>query len=198
MGHTFPMRSKSFLAVIWAVATVVAVAIVWQSLGFVSTRTEDDDTALGDSSTTSVVTPASSVTSAGGGPDASSGSGGDPSATTAPLATLPGGSLPVSDPSATTSTRPPAASTTLGVGVPADAVDQTFELVGGTAVVRYSSTGVTVLYAVPANGYQAKVEPDDGGMKVEFRSKSHRSRVVVWWDNGPQHSVQEGGEGGED
>ncbi len=192
MGHTFPMRSKSFLAVIWAVATVVAVAIVWQSLGFVSTRTEDDDTALGDSSTTSVVTPASSVTSAGGGPNASSGSGGDPSATTAPLATLPGGSLPpVTDPSATTSTGSPAASTTLGVGVPADAVDQTFELVGGTAVVRYSSTGVTVLYAVPANGYQAKVEPEGSGMKVEFRSGDRRSRVDVWWDNGPQHSVQE-------
>lgn len=193
MGHTFPMRSKSFLAVIWAVATVVAVAIVWQSLGFVSTRTEDDDTALGDSSTTSVVTPASSVTSAGAGPDASGGAGDvDPSATTAPLATLPGGSLPpVTDPSVTTSTRPPAASTTLGVGVPADAVDQTFELVGGTAVVRYSSTGVTVLYAVPANGYQAKVEPEGSGMKVEFRSGDRRSRVDVWWDNGPQHSVQE-------
>ena len=193
MGHTLPMRSKSFLAVIWAVATVVAVAIVWQSLGFVSTRTEDDGTALGGGSTTSVVAdPATSATSA------TDAGGGDPAATTTP-ATLPGGSIPpATDPGATTSTTAATVSTTLSAGVPADAVDQTFELVGGTAVVRYSSTGVTVLYAVPANGYQAKVEPDEGGMKVEFRSKGHRSRVVVWWDNGPQHSVQEGGEGGED
>lgn len=198
MGHTLPMRSKSFLAVIWAVATVVAVAIVWQSLGFVSTRTEDDGTALGGGSTTSVVAAPASLTAATSATDAG---GDDPAATTAP-ATLPGGSIPGGDdPGATTSTTSStgaAVSTTLAAGVPADAVDQTFELVGGTAVVRYSSTGVTVLYAVPANGYQAKVEPDDGGMKVEFRSKGHRSRVVVWWDNGPQHSVQEGGEGGED
>lgn len=195
MGHTLPMRSKSFLAVIWAVATVVAVAIVWQSLGFVSTRTEDDGTALGGGSTTSVVTPGTPAPS--GGTDV--GTGVDPAATTAPPATLPGGSLPpATDPTVTTSTTAPTASTTLSAGVPADAVDQTFELVGGTAVVRYSSTGVTVLYAVPANGYQARVEPDDGGMKVEFRSKGHRSRVVVWWDDGPQHSVSEGGEGGED
>ncbi len=99
----------------------------------------------------------------------------------------------MTDPVGATSTTPPTV-TTLAVGVPADAVDQTFELVGGTAVVRYSSTGVTVLYAVPANGYQAKVEPEEGGTKVEFRSEGHRSRVVVWWNNGPQHSVEERGE----
>lgn len=189
MGHTFLMRSKSFLAVIWGVATVVAVAIVWQSLGFVSTRTEDGDTALGNGSTTSVVTPA---TPAADGTEVSGGSGGDPAATSVPPVTLPGGSLPpATEPPATTSTSPPAVSTTLAAGIPADAVDRTFELVGGTAVVRYSSTGVTVLYAVPANGYQAKVEPEGSGMKVEFRSGDRRSRVDVWWDNGPQHSVQE-------
>ena len=191
MGHTATMRSKSFLAVIWAVATVVAVAIVWQSLGFVSTRTEDDDAALGDGSTTSVVTPAPEASATGTG-------GGDPAATSTPTVTLPGGTATSgTDPVATTSTAA-ATSTTLAVGIPPDAVDQTFELVGGTAVVRYSSTGVTVLYAVPANGYQAKVEPEEGGMKVEFRSKGHRSRVVVWWDDGPRHSVSEGGEDGED
>lgn len=186
LGHTFPMRSKSFLAVIWAVATVVAVAIVWQSLGFVSTRTEDDGTALGGGSTTSVVTPASEGSSA---PDAT---GGDPAGTTTVPATLPDGSLPMVTAGVTTpSTTPPTVTTTVAGGVPADAVDQTFELVGGTAVVRYSSTGVTVLYAVPANGYQARVEPEEGGMKVEFRTEGHRSRITVWWNNGPQHSVEE-------
>lgn len=188
------MRSKSFLAVIWAVATVVAVAIVWQSLGFVSTRTEDDGTALGGGSTTSVVTPVTQGSSATGATGVTDAAGGDPAGTTTVPATLPAGSLPTATAPATTSSTIPPTVTTLAAGVPADAVDQTFELVGGTAVVRYSSTGVTVLYAVPANGYQAKVEPDDGGMKVEFRSKGHRSRVTVWWDNGPQHSVQEGEE----
>lgn len=178
MGHTAVMRSKSFLAVVWAVATVVAVAIVWQSLGFVSTRTEDEEAAGGGA--TSVLTPVT------GSP------AGDPGGTTVP--TTP--TTAVTDPgtattTATTATTSPTASTTVVAGVPADAVDQTFELVGGTAVVRYSSTGVTVLYAVPANGYQAKVEPEGTGMKVEFRSSSHRSRVDVWWNNGPQHSVEE-------
>lgn len=175
MGHTAVMRSKSFLAVVWALATLVAVAIVWQSLGFVSTRTEDEDAAGGGA--TSVLTPVT-------GP-----SGGEPAGTSTPTTpTTTGGSDPGT---ATTATTSPTASTTVGAGVPADAVDQTFELVGGTAVVRYSSTGVTVLYAVPANGYQAEVEPEGTGMKVEFRSESHRSRVDVWWNNGPQHSVDE-------
>lgn len=182
------MRSKSFLAVIWAVATVVAVAIVWQSLGFVSTRTEDDGTALGGGSSTSVVTP---VTEGSSGPGGTGVAGGGPAGTTkVPATAVDGSGPPVTDPIGTASTTPPTL-TTLSPGVPADAVDQTFELVGGTAVVRYSSTGVTVLYAVPANGYQVKVEPEEGGTKVEFRSEGHRSRVTVWWDNGPQHSPLE-------
>ncbi|MEZ5408571.1 MAG: hypothetical protein R2761_11130 [Acidimicrobiales bacterium] len=168
------MRSKSFLAVVWAVATVVAVAIVWQSLGFVSTRTEDDGDALGGGSPTSVVT---------GSP-----AGGATVPTAPTTAVTDPGTAATPDTSSTTS---PTASTTVGAGVPADAVDQTFELVGGTAVVRYSSTGVTVLYAVPADGFQSKIEREGTGMKVEFRSRGHRSRVDVWWDNGPQHSVEE-------
>ncbi len=186
MGHTLPMRSKSFLAVIWAVATVVAVAIVWQSLGFVSTRTEDDGTALGGGSTTSLVTP---ITQGSSVPGVTSG---DPAGTTTTPVTAAGvtGST-AADPGATPSTTPPTVTTTVVGGIPADAVDQTFELVGGTAVVRYSSTGVTVLYAVPADGFRSKIEPEEGGTMVEFRSGDHRSRVVVWWSNGPQHSVEE-------
>ncbi len=174
------MRSKSFLAVIWAAATVVAVAIVWQSLGFVSTRTEDDGAARGGGSAAPGLTLAD----------------GDPARTSTPATAVGGGGSTGTDPgAATTSTTAPStgltASTTPGVGVPADAVDQTFELVGGTAVVRYSSTGVSVLYAVPADGFRSSFEPEGSGMKVEFRSESHRSRVDVWWDNGPQHSVEE-------
>ncbi len=171
VGHTLPMRSKSFLAVIWAVATVVAVAIVWQSLGFVSTRTEDDGTALGDGSTGSVVTPLTEGTS--------------------PPTTAGGSGSTGTDPAGAPSTTPPTVTTTVAGEIPADAVDQTFELVGGTAVVRYSSTGVTVLYAAAADGFQPKIEPEGTGLKVEFRSEDHRSRVDVWWDNGPRSSTEE-------
>jgi len=174
MVHTAVMRSKSFLAVIWAVATVVAVAIVWQSLGFVSTRTEVEEASGGG--VTSVVT---------GSPV------GDPGGSTAPTAPTTAVTDPGTASTPTTPVTSSTASTTVGAGVPADAVDQTFELVGGTAVVRYSSTGVTVLYAVPADGFQYKIEPEGTGMKVEFRSSSHRSRVDVWWDNGPRHSYEE-------
>jgi hypothetical protein len=79
---------------------------------------------------------------------------------------------------------------------------RTFELNGGTATVRFSAAGVEVLSAVPKAGFSADVGPEDGGMRVEFESDDHRSRLDVWWNGEPRHEIEEqdddGGGHGED
>ena len=48
-----------------------------------------------------------------------------------------------------------------------------------------------MLWANPNPGYEVRVEPESGGVKVEFRSDDHRSRIDAWWDNGPRHEITE-------
>lgn len=69
---------------------------------------------------------------------------------------------------------------------------RTFETTGGTATVRFSPGGVEVLGAVPAAGFVADVEAeDDGSTRVDFESEHHRSRLKVWWRDGPRHEIEE-------
>lgn len=81
-------------------------------------------------------------------------------------------------------------------------VVRTFEVDGGTATVRFSPAGVEVLSAVPRAGFSADVESEDGGMRVEFESDDHRSRLDVWWNGTPRHAIEErddnDDDGGED
>ena len=63
---------------------------------------------------------------------------------------------------------------------------------GGTAALRFSPGGVTVVFANPANGFDVEVEPEHvNGVKVEFESEAHTSRVEGWWDGMPQERVEE-------
>ncbi|HEC10555.1 MAG TPA: hypothetical protein ENI86_13490 [Acidimicrobiales bacterium] len=57
--------------------------------------------------------------------------------------------------------------------------------------MSFSPSGVQVLWASPNPGYTVKIEPESPGMKVEFRSDAHRSRIDVWWSGGPQFSIDE-------
>ena len=74
---------------------------------------------------------------------------------------------------------------------------RTFTLTGGTATVQFSPTDVTVVSAVPATGFETDVDRDDGRTRVEFESDAHQSRLDVWWDDAPRHSVQENAERGD-
>ena len=72
---------------------------------------------------------------------------------------------------------------------------RTYNLVGGTAALRFSPSGVTVEYATPKAGFTVEVEPENvNGVKVEFESADHKSRVDGWWDNGPRDRVREDSE----
>jgi hypothetical protein len=69
---------------------------------------------------------------------------------------------------------------------------RTFDTTGGTATVRFSPGGVEVLGAVPSAGFAVDVEAeDDGSIRVDFESEHHRSRLKVWWRDGPRHEIEE-------
>lgn len=125
-----------------------------------------------------------------------------------PSVTAPGPSVPepaVSVPSAPVAPPPTAApsSPTAPVAVdpappapaaPASAETRTYRLIGGTATLRFSASGVTVVTATPNAGFSVKVEPEQGdGVKVEFESDDHRSRVDGSWVDGPVDEVREDG-----
>ncbi|MEO7572552.1 MAG: hypothetical protein ABIX10_08950 [Acidimicrobiales bacterium] len=109
--------------------------------------------------------------------------------------TVPGPAAPRSDPGpgqVTPSPPPPALSpTTSVVAAPAPST-RTYDLVGGTATLRFAPEGVEVLAATPDAGFSVDVSNShDNGVRVEFDRDDHRSRVDAWWDGGPQEEVRE-------
>ena len=201
------MGNKSLLIVLWGVGTGVAALVAWQSLSLVRASTETD--ALGNTGFESRVDGADPAST----PDVSSGTGDggaavgaeDQAATSEPEpgaepepATSPSSST---TPEASAGTGSGSVSTTAGAGpdpttaAPAttadNSQDRTFDLVGGTTAVRFSPTEIMILWATPAPGFTADWHPDDGGMEVEFRSANHKSKLEVWWADGPRFDVSE-------
>lgn len=69
---------------------------------------------------------------------------------------------------------------------------RTYALVGGTATLRFAPSGVTIVAAAPNPGFSVETSPEHGnGIRVEFDSDDHRSRVTGWWDDGPQEATRE-------
>jgi hypothetical protein len=96
---------------------------------------------------------------------------------------------------ATTAGSTPPSSTTTAAPAP---VTRTYQLVGGSATVRFSASAVTVLVATPAPGFTAEVEDHDGAARVEFESEGHKSRLDAWWAGGPQAESREDAEHDDD
>jgi hypothetical protein len=102
------------------------------------------------------------------------------------------GGSPVSTVPPVTTTPPPTDGTTTTTPPPT-AINRTYDLVGGTTTLRFTSAGVTVLTAVPAAGFSVEIDDDThgNGVRVEFESDDHRSRVDAWWEGGPRDEVRE-------
>ena len=98
----------------------------------------------------------------------------------------------------TTTVAPPASTpSTPTTAAPTPSSTKTYDLVGGTVTLRFSAQGVVVLVATPAPGFSVDVsDAHSGGVRVEFESDDHRSRVDGWWDGGPRDEVREEGDGG--
>lgn len=100
----------------------------------------------------------------------------------------------------TTTTITPTTTTTTTVVAPQQqptttteaAETRTYALVGGTATLRFAPSGVTVVAAAPNPGFSVETNPEHGnGIRVEFESDDHRSRVTGWWEDGPRDEVRE-------
>jgi hypothetical protein len=105
----------------------------------------------------------------------------------APETTEPG-------PGSTTATSAPSAgapSTTVG------GETKTYDLTGGSVSVRFSPSGVTLLWARPHDGFEVDTDANDR-VRVEFESDTHESRLEAWWQGGPRQEVEEDDRGGGD
>ncbi|HET6662862.1 MAG TPA: hypothetical protein VFG94_01330 [Acidimicrobiales bacterium] len=99
---------------------------------------------------------------------------------------------------ASTTTAPPGGTTTTTSATPpadAAATTRTYRMVGGVVTLSFSPSGVEVVGATPNEGFSVDSEPEHGnGVRVEFKSDAHKSRVDAWWDGGPQVERREDGE----
>ena len=131
----------------------------------------------------------------------------DLSTTTAPTTTDTTGDTSTTTSTTTTTVAPGGATTTVAPGgttttVPRQdqsptttasaTITRAYPVQGGSVTLRFEPGRVSVVVANPAPGFDVEVEPDHGnGVRVEFESDYHRSRVVAWWDGGPQDVVTE-------
>jgi hypothetical protein len=175
----------------WFAVGVAAVVIVTVAVSLVrgqvtgsrpaplsAAQVQDELASEGDGTTTTTgSTSSTTTTTAPGAAGTATTTPGGPSATTTSTVAVSG-----PGPTTTTTTQPPG---------PAPS-SKTYDLVGGTATLRFSTTGVTVLAATPKPGFSVDVsETHENGVRVEFESDDHRSRVDAWWDGGPQDEVRE-------
>ena len=178
------MRRTVVFVASWLAVAVVAVVLAWQGVSVVGNQVTDERPAplaakdiadrLTEVTATSTSTPGT----------------GDPTSTSTTNATSAPGVLPGSTPAPTTTTTAPTAPPPSPP--PPAAETRTYNLVGGTASLRFAPTGVTVVFANPASGFSVSVEPEHGnGVTVEFESEGHESRVDGWWEGGPVERVRE-------
>ena len=136
------------------------------------------------------------LAAASDGTTTTTGSTGSTTSTSAPAAagtatTVPGGPPATATPTTSASGPGPTTTTTTRPPGPAPS-SKTYDMVGGTATLRFSAAGVTVLTATPKPGFSVDTSSTHGnGVRVEFESDDHRSRVDAWWDGGPQDEVRE-------
>ena len=179
------MRRTVVLVASWLAAAVVAVALAWQGVSVVGNQVTDErPPPLAASDIADRLTDATSTSTTTSTP----GSGG--SASTSSTTSTTSGGVPGSAPESTATTAAPA--TPPPSPPPPAAETRTYNLVGGTASLRFAPTGVTVVFANPASGFSVSVEPEHGnGVSVEFESEGHESRVDGWWEGGPVDRVRE-------
>jgi hypothetical protein len=182
------VRRLVTFAVAWLLAAVAATTAAWQGVALVTHEVTDErpaalgasdiEAALDDASDTSIMTTSSATASA----TTSATGAGAGSGSTSTTAGTPGtsGTGPV------TTTRPSGSGTTTTTALDAVAETHTYTLIGGTTTLRFSPAGVSQVVSTPNPGFEVKTEPEGGGLRVEFESDSHRSRIDAWWDDGPR------------
>ena len=198
------MRRVALYGIGWVAAATVAVLLAWQGVGLVGRNvteshpralTADEARAALGAGTGPAPGPPDTgppTTSPPGGAGPSAGPGTSTTTTSRPRTTAT--TAPRQSPSTTSppTTRPAAPTPTTTAGVV-----RTYNLIGGSAALRFEPGKVTVVWANPNPGFRAEIDArDGGGVRVRFDGDSHRSEIEAWWDGGPQDRVEDGGGGG--
>lgn len=169
---------RALLVIAWLVGGLAAVALASAAVSRVGNEVTGDRPSPLSAEEVAAELAAESTTTTGsdGGP-----------ASTSPTADTTS-SLP-------TATTAPPPTTTVAPPSPTTAAEgelRTYALIGGTATLRFSPAGVTVVTANPNPGYKVEVEPAYGnGVEVSFETDHHKSKVEGWWDGGPRDQVEE-------
>jgi len=204
------MRRVVLYGLGWLAAATVAVMVAWLGVGRVGSSVTDRHASpltADEARTALTARPPDSGGPPGGAPDTSpGGSTGSTAptgrATTTTTARRPGGApattsttarAPVGTPTTTATTTPAAPATTTTTA----GIVRTYNLVGGSATLRFEPGKVSVVWADPNPGFRVEVDNrSDGGVRIRFDGDSHRSELEAWWDGGPRDSVDEQGGGG--
>ena len=200
------MRRVALYGIGWLAAATVAILVAWQGVARVGTdvtnrhprplTADQAREALGRPPGAGPAAPATTDTGPPGtGPPGTGPAASTTTTTTAKRPTVTTATTRPSSPPTTATTRPAGPVPT---SPPAPAAEtRTYNLVGGSVTLRFSPSGVSVVWADPNPGFRAEIDNrSDGGVRVRFESDSHRSEVEAWWDGGPQDRVQEEGGGG--
>ena len=193
------MRRIALYGLGWLVAATAAMVLAWQGVGRVGTSFTDRHprpfTAEETRQALAAAEPADgpSITTAPEGSAPTTGQ--SPTTTRQPrsTATTSRPSVSTAPTAATTATTHPVAPTPTAT---TNGVVRTYNLVGGSATLRFEPSGkVAVIWANPNPGFAVDVdERDGGGVRIRFDGDSHRSELEAWWDGQPRDDVRESGD----
>jgi hypothetical protein len=189
--HDDVVRRSLGMLVVWFLGTFLAAFVAWQGIAVVADAVTGDRP--GDLTGDDVAAALAAASAASTAP------GGSASTTTsAPAGSVTTASTATTAPAGTATTAP----TTSSPPATAEASTRNYSLVGGTVTVRFSPTAVTVISAVPRNGYSVELEQEGPTqVSVRFESDDHESRLDAYWSDGPRDEVEERDEsdsGGDD
>ena len=174
------MRRTVGFVVLWFAAGAAATTVAWLGVATVS------DQLAGSGSHPDPLTGDEIAAELAAGPSTTTTALPDATTSTTVVSPIDGTTTTTTTP---TTVAPPA---TTVAPPPVQPIRRSYDLDGGTATLRFSRTGVTVDVATPAPGFTVEIsESHDGGVRVEFESDDHRSRLDAWWDGGPRDEVRE-------
>lgn len=112
-------------------------------------------------------------------------------ATTAPTTSTTGSTAATTVPLSSAAPTSSTSSTTVAPSTSSAEQVRTFNLIGGTTAISFSSTALEVLWATPNPGFDVEIQPGSSSVRVEFESNEHKSRIDAWWSDGPQQNIRE-------
>lgn len=204
--HPVVVRRTGLLIGGWALATVLALVLGLQSVSAISdsvtgrprkTLSPSSVRAALDRSTSSDDSSSSESTDSTDDSRSSSGSSGS-NGSASSGSTGPGGGDDGSSSSASASDGQPSSDGDGDNGSSSSQAfppsqDQSIESQGGTVTVRFENGEAHLLFMAAATGFSC--EDNSNSSTVDVRCKSitgsHESRITAFWDNGPQHTVEE-------